>query len=65
MPKGDINLPNQSGVIDPRIAREQELQGQRAFLRRSQASAGSRAPVEKRSVARRMVEGIRTISGRR
>jgi len=37
MSTGDITLPNQSGVIDPRIRREAELQAQREFLRRSQA----------------------------
>ncbi len=33
----DIELPNRSGVVDPRIAREAELQRQRAYLAREQA----------------------------
>lgn len=64
MPQGDIDLPNRSGAVDPRIEREAALERQRAFLRQDQARRAAR-PAVRRSVAGQMLDGYRRLKGTR
>ena len=67
MAKGDIDLPNRSGMVDPTIStradQQRSLALQRQFLTREQARMS--APTGKRSVGRRMLDARRTLLGTR
>ena len=67
MPKGDIDLPNRSGVVDPTIGpradRQRSLALNRQFATREQTRLAA-APV-KRSVGRRMLDARRALLGTR
>lgn len=63
----DIQLPNESGVIDPALAphRLAQASNQRAYESRERLRLVPKPPAPKKSMARRVYEGVRALSGSR
>jgi hypothetical protein len=67
MPKGDIELPNLSGTVDPTIKDREATQRMHQLQQRFDARARSRPaqPAVSRGIAGRLVDSYRQMKGRR